>query len=188
MATDPTPQNGATTADGPAPHAAQAPPAPSAPPAPPAPSAAEEALYTAQVRNRGNTAGEVVIEGAGAVELAATAAGPDGAITLPTGGPSAEAAGFDPEQLLAASWSTCLGETLKMVLREHGHRVASRVSVEVDLLRDPAGGYRFAPRAEIGIDELPAEEAQALIEAAHDRCPVSKLLAGGGDVSVTRVP
>lgn len=188
MATDPTPQNGATTADGPAPHAAQAPPAPSAPPAPPAPSAAEEALYTAQVRNRGGTAGEVVIEGAGAVELAATAAGPDGAITLPTGGPSAEAAGFDPEQLLAASWSTCLGETLKVVLREHGHRVASRVSVEVDLLRDPAGGYRFAPRAEIGIDELPAEEAQALIEAAHDRCPVSKLLAGGGDVSVTRVP
>lgn len=211
MANDPSPQNGAAAADGPAPVASHEPPAtrhaapadprkapdtrhaaPADPRAAPGASPSHaDALYTARVHNHGGTAGEVVIEGAAAVELGARTAGhagptgPDGALALPTGGPSAAATGFNPEQLLAAAWSTCLGETLKVVLVEHGHRAESRVSVEVELHRDPAGGYRFAPRALVEIDGVPAAEATALIESAHARCPVSKLLAGRGEATVT---
>jgi organic hydroperoxide reductase OsmC/OhrA len=148
-----------------------------------------DALYTARVRNRGGTSGQVLVEGAAAVELGAMPAGPDGALALPTGGPTAGATGFNPEQLLAMAWSTCLGETLRVVLAEHGHALASRVDVEVELHRDPAGGYRFVPRALVEIDDLPAAEARTLIEAAHARCPVSKLLTGRGEASVThRIP
>jgi osmotically inducible protein OsmC len=151
----------------------------------PTPTPDVEPLYTARVDNLGGTSGQVRIHEAAGVRLGATSAAPDGVLSLPTGGPTAAASGLNPEQLLAMAWSTCLGETLKVVLAEQGHRVESRVGVEVELHRDPAGGYRFVPRALVEIDELPAEEASRLIAAAHARCPVSKLLTGGGEASVT---
>ena len=151
----------------------------------PAPTSGDRALYTARVDNLGGTSGQVRIRDAAGVRLGATSPDPDGVLSLPTGGPSAAASGFNPEQLLATAWSTCLGETLTVVLAEQGHRVESRVGVEVELRRDPAGGYRFIPRAQVEIDELPAEEASRLIAAAHARCPVSKLLTSGGEAPVT---
>ncbi|MGO2361138.1 MAG: OsmC family protein [Brachybacterium tyrofermentans] len=99
-------------------------------------------------------------------------------VSLPTGGPTTPARGFNPEQFLAMAWSTCLGETLRVVLSEHGLPHDSHVSVEVGLHRDPSGGYLFAPRALVTIDAMAADEAQPLLEAAHARCPVSKLLRG----------
>ena len=127
----------------------------------------EPALYTARADNIGGTSGQVRI--AGAPET-----------VLPTAGPVEGADGCNPEQFLAMAWSTCLGETLRVVLSEQGLDHPSRVSVEVGLHRDPAGGYRFAPRALVTIDGLAAEQARPLMDAAHRRCPVSKLLAGQG--------
>ncbi|PWH06286.1 organic hydroperoxide resistance protein [Brachybacterium endophyticum] len=119
-------------------------------------------LYTARVENIGGTAGEVRVEN-----------GP----TIPTGGPSPDATGSNPEQFLAMAWSTCLGETLKAVLREQRIDAATHVHVEVGLHRDPAGGFRFAPRALVAIEDLPEDEVRRLAEAAHARCPVSRLLS-----------
>ncbi|MGP9539192.1 OsmC family protein [Brachybacterium sp. AOP43-C2-M15] len=131
------------------------------------------ALYTARVDNHGGTSGEVRVHD-----------GPT-ASPLPTGGPFATDDGYNPEQFLAMAWSTCLGETLAVVLAEHGRDDLGQVSVEVELHRDPAGGYRFVPRALVSIEAMSEEEARPLIEAAHARCPVSKLLEGQGGASVT---
>jgi osmotically inducible protein OsmC len=130
-------------------------------------------IYTARVENVGGTAGEVRVE--------------DGP-TLPTGGPSPDAAGSNPEQFLAMAWSTCLGETLKAVLREQRIDSATHVHVEVSLHLDPAGGYRFAPRALVAIEDVPADEARRLAEAAHARCPVSRLLTREGSGTLEVVP
>lgn len=99
---------------------------------------------------------------------------------LSTAEPVEGAEGCNPEQFLAMAWSTCLGETVRVVLSEHGLDHPSRVSVEVGLHRDPAGGFRFVPRVLVTIEGLPAEQAQPLVDAAHSRCPVSKLLTGQG--------
>lgn len=136
------------------------------------------ALYTARVENRGGTAGQVRVQEADGVDLPGAATAVDGGIVLSTGGPRPSANGFNPEQFLAMAWSTCLGETLKAVLAEQDLETASAVSVEVALHRDPAGGYRFAPRATVRLDSLPVERARELVEDAHARCPVSKLLRG----------
>jgi osmotically inducible protein OsmC len=128
-------------------------------------------LYTARVENVGGTAGEVRVEN-----------GP----TLPTGGPSADATGSNPEQFLAMAWSTCLGETLKAVLREQRIDAATHVHVEVSLHFDPSGGYRFAPRALVSVEDVGEDEARRLAEAAHARCPVSRLL-GRADSGVLEV-
>ncbi|MGP9845006.1 OsmC family protein [Brachybacterium sp. 107] len=146
------------------------------------------ALYTARVDNVDGTSGQVrVHEGPATLAPEVPSAElPEGAAPtpealLPTGGPTAPARGFNPEQFLAMAWSTCLGETLRVVLAERGLPHESHVSVEVGLHRDPSGGYRFAPRALVTIDEMAADEAQPLLEAAHARCPVSKLLSGSSE-------
>ncbi|SLN01939.1 OsmC/Ohr family protein [Corynebacterium xerosis] len=166
----------------------------------PGPQSSSSALYTARVDNLGGTSGQVrVHEGPAsphssaplvdgelpadelpAHELPAGPA-PTPVVLLPTGGPTAPARGFNPEQFLAMAWSTCLGETLRVVLAECGLPHESHVSVEVGLHRDPSGGYRFAPRALVTIDEMAADEVQPLLEAAHARCPVSKLLSGSSE-------
>src|SRR5699024_1813083 len=58
-------------------------------------------IYAAKVENRGGTSGEVRVD--------------DGQ-TLPTAPTSNVDQGNNPEQFLAMAWSTCLGETLKVVL------------------------------------------------------------------------
>lgn len=140
----------------------------------------DPALYTARVENSGGTSGRVQIRGASAIALEALADAPDGAVALPTGGPTPTAKGFNPEQFLAMAWSTCLGETPRVVMNAQGLEHPSQVSVEVGLHPDPAGGYRFIPRALVSIPGLDPDQAQRLVDAAHARCPVSKLLRGQG--------
>jgi lipoyl-dependent peroxiredoxin len=152
-----------------------------------APRADAPALYTARVENTGGTSGRVRVREASAVEIGTPRPGADGDLTLPTGGPRRTAQGFNPEQFLAMAWSTCLGETLRVVLAEHDLSAQSSVNVEVGLHRDPAGGFRFAPRALVRIDGLDPARGRELAEAAHARCPVSKLLRGQGEPRVELV-
>jgi osmotically inducible protein OsmC len=130
-------------------------------------------LYTASVRNVGGTAGAVSME--------------DGT-SLPTAGPGEPREGYDPEQFLAMAWSTCLGETLKVVIAARGLAHRGRARVEVELRPEPRGGYFFVPTAYISVEGADAELAGRLAEAAHARCPVSKLLAGSGRATVRTEP
>ncbi|GAA3071248.1 MULTISPECIES: OsmC family protein [Actinomycetes] len=132
-------------------------------------------LYTARVVNDGGTSGHVRAAG-----------GP----SLPTASPfdavpaEGSRAGADPEQLLGMTWSTCLNATLEVVLAEAGITARSRVCVEVELHRERSGvGYRFVPRAAAAVEGLRPAQARVHVEAAHARCPVSKLLTGAADVS-----
>lgn len=147
-------------------------------------------LYTARVDNSRGTSGQVrVHDGPASLDVSQRRddAAVEPEIELPTGGPRSPAQGFNPEQFLAMGWSTCLGETLRVVLSERGLAHESRVSVEVEMHRDPAGGFRFTPRALVSIEEMAPEEVRELAEAAHTRCPVSKLLTGQGASDVELV-
>lgn len=147
-------------------------------------------LYTARVDNSRGTSGQVRVHDGPAsldVQQRRDDATAEPAVELPTGGPSSPEQGFNPEQFLAMAWSTCLGETLRVVLSERGLAHESRVSVEIEMHRDPAGGLRFTPRALVSIEEMAPQEARELAEAAHARCPVSKLLTGQGASDVELV-
>ncbi|MGO1482166.1 MAG: OsmC family protein [Brachybacterium sp.] len=146
-----------------------------------------EPLYVASVRNTGGTAGRVVLD-----------EGPAGHPELPTGAPRANGEGFNPEQFLAMAWSTCFGETLRVVLRE---RSAARgadgsaepmipepeVTASVALRRDPAGGYLFVPGLAVRIPGIAESEASTAVAEAHARCPVSRLLRAPGEPEVMLV-
>lgn len=123
-------------------------------------------IYTAKVENLGGTSGEVRVE--------------DGQ-TLTTAPTSHVEDGNNPEQFLAMAWSTCLGETLKVVLAVNELDALSRVRVEVELHNEPSGnGFYFAPKAFISIEGVSDTDAEKYAARAHARCPISKLLMGKG--------
>src|SRR5699024_6106319 len=101
--------------------------------------------------------------------------------TQPTAPTSNVDQGDNPEQFLAMGWSTCLTETLKVVLAVNELDVLSRVRVEVELHQEPSGnGFYFAPHAFVSIEGVPDEDAEKFAARAHARCPISKLLMGKG--------
>ncbi|MEU3847793.1 OsmC family protein [Micrococcus terreus] len=137
-------------------------------------------IYSTTVTNDGGTAGWVRVSDGPQVQ---------------TGPPSDPSQGVNPEQFLGMAWSTCLNATVEAVLRDRGvlgadgAPVRSRVSVQVSLIREPGGGYAFVPEATVSVEEsagLSEGELQDVAQAAHARCPVSKLLTGRGDPVVVR--
>lgn len=143
-------------------------------------------IYTTTVTNDGGTAGQVRVSD-----------GPE----LLTGPPSNPQQGVNPEQFLGMAWSTCLNATVEAVLKDRAATLAtsgpdggatvprSRVVVQVSLEQEPSGQYRFIPKAQIAVEGLDEAALREVTAAAHARCPVSKLLAGGADpVSVTPAP
>ena len=95
-----------------------------------------------------------------------------------TSSPMNQNSGFNPEELLATSWSTCLHATLRVVLQEkklESH--LSKVDVTTSLLQEKdKKGFYFQVEAVVSIKGLAILEAEPIIAQAHSRCPVSKLL------------
>lgn len=88
--------------------------------------------------------------------------------------PGHDATASNPEQLLALAWATCLNATAQAIVA--GER-QTRVRAEVTL-RDAEGraGYEFVVTAFVSGEGLDEEQASGLAAAAHDRCPISRLL------------
>jgi lipoyl-dependent peroxiredoxin len=99
-------------------------------------------------------------------------------------GPSATE-GMNPEQLFAMGWSSCYGQAIIALSKNHGVD-ASRAAVTcvVTLNKDDAG---FALSAELKIS-IPGEDpakVKALAEDAHTICPYSKATRGNVPVTLT---
>jgi len=92
----------------------------------------------------------------------------------------------NPEQLLALAWSTCLNATAQAIVRGR-RRTAVRVDVE---MRDAEGrgGYEFHVAATLSAEGLDARATEELADAAHQRCPVSRLLHAATTVTVRTEP
>ena len=137
----------------------------------------DRVLYTATAHNRTGPDGESRTDGGLRVAVRSPLA--------PR--PTAEAAetdaavATDPEELLALAWATCLSGSARIVAP--GRDVSVRV--EVDLVEDPTGtGFAFEPTAYVSFSGTTQEQAERLVQQAHERCPVSKLLTGRGTATV----
>lgn len=108
---------------------------------------------------------------------------------LQTKHPLADGDGLNPEQLIASAWATCLNATIQALLETQDKPLASKVDVTVSLCKEiEEPGYYFDVKAEASIDQLPLTEAQDLINQAHARCPISKLLQGAKTLHLETVP
>lgn len=117
--------------------------------------------------------------------------GGDGTAVVPDGltvtvssplNPERDPAGTNPEQLLALAWATCLNATAQAIV---ARRARTSVRVEVELHDAAAGaGYEFHVDAHLSVEDASVEETQLVLDAAHARCPVSKLLRDAATVHV----
>lgn len=96
--------------------------------------------------------------------------------------------GTNPEQLFAAGYSACFIGALKFVAGQQKIALPSDTSIEglVGIGQIPQG-FGIEVELRISLPGMPREQAQALIDRAHQVCPYSNATRGNIDVTLTLV-
>ncbi|SDP97975.1 peroxiredoxin, Ohr subfamily [Mucilaginibacter sp. OK268] len=134
----------------------------------------EKVLYTAKVRTTGAREG--------------FSRSNDGRLDIRHATPGTSAPGTNPEQLFAAGWSACFEGAMGIAAAKMRVTLPteSAIDAEVDL-GITSGAYFLQARLNVSLPGLDREVAQALIEAAHQTCPYSKLTKGNINVVINLV-
>lgn len=91
----------------------------------------------------------------------------------------------NPEQLFAAGYAACFDSALAFVGAQQKIKLdGTHVDATVGIGQREAGGFGLAVRLEVTIPDVPREQAQALLEAAHATCPYSNAVRGNIDVEL----
>lgn len=88
------------------------------------------------------------------------------------------AVGTNPEQLFAAGYAACFGSAVSHVARAQKIKPGP-VHVTAHVTIGPVGaGFGLAVELVASLPELPRDQAEALVEAAHQVCPYSNATRG----------
>jgi osmotically inducible protein OsmC len=91
--------------------------------------------------------------------------------------------GANPEELFAAGYAACFHSALQAVARSAKADLGdSTVGAKVSIGPNDAGGFQLEVTLEVVIPELPHDQAQVLVEQAHQVCPYSNATRGNIDV------
>jgi osmotically inducible protein OsmC len=94
------------------------------------------------------------------------------------------AAGTNPEQLFAAGYAACFGSAAAHVARAQRIKTGP-ISITAHVTIGPVGkGFGLAVELHASIPELPRDQAQALVDAAHQVCPYSNATRGNIAVDI----
>jgi osmotically inducible protein OsmC len=128
-------------------------------------------LYTGKVRVTGGRDGAAKSE--------------DGRLDISLSSPGGPGAGTNPEQLFAAGWSACFigamrhnASALQIPLPAD-----TTINAEVDL-GTGQGGFYLQTRLNVSLPGLTEDQAQKVVEAAHQTCPYSKATRGNINVTI----
>ena len=121
-------------------------------------------LYTTSVTAQGGRDGHVKSEN-GILEL-------DVRTPKALGGASDEFA--NPEMLFAAGYSSCFDSALNLVIKRAKMETGeTTVNAKVSIGQIENGGFGLAVELAVNISGVSLEEAQSLVEQAHQVCPYS---------------
>ena len=99
-------------------------------------------------------------------------------------GGSGAAGSTNPEQLFAAGYAACFGSAVSHVARAQKLQ-AGPVSITAHVTLGQVGaGFGLAVELVANIPELPREQAEALVRAAHEVCPYSNATRGNIAVDI----
>jgi osmotically inducible protein OsmC len=112
----------------------------------------------------------------------------DGRLDIKLSSPGSAGEGTNPEQLFAAGWSACFIGAMGLAAGAMKIALPKNLAVdaEVDLVNKD-GAYFLQARLNVSLPGLERETAQAIVEAAHQTCPYSKLTRGNIDVELNLV-
>ncbi|WP_304654186.1 organic hydroperoxide resistance protein [Halobacillus shinanisalinarum] len=93
--------------------------------------------------------------------------------------------GSNPEQLFAAGYSACFDGALNLVASKKKKDIDSEITADVSLLKDESdGGFKVGVVLNVSVKGVSQEEAEGLVEEAHQVCPYSKATRGNIDVEL----
>ncbi len=112
----------------------------------------------------------------------------DGHLDIQLSPPGGNGTGTNPEQLFAAGWSACFIGAMGKAAGNLKVKLPADLSVdaEVDLVLQE-GQYFLQARLNVSLPGLDRDTAQAVVEAAHQTCPYSKLTRGNIEVELNLV-
>ena len=92
--------------------------------------------------------------------------------------------GNNPEQLFASGYAACFIGAMKFVASQGGPKVPADASVTSTVGIGPrsAGGFGLDIDLAVSLPGLARNEAEALVEKAHQVCPYSNATRGNVDV------
>ncbi|QBI54239.1 organic hydroperoxide resistance protein [Streptomonospora litoralis] len=106
-------------------------------------------------------------------------------LSVPSGMGGDDGQGTNPEQLFAVGYAACFHGALKKVAREAGDSAdGSKIDSAVSL-GSAEDGLTLAVELQVTIPGKSQEEAQKLVEAAHQVCPYSRATRGNIEVTLT---
>lgn len=101
------------------------------------------------------------------------------------GGP---AQGTNPEQLFAAGYSACFLSALKHVAGQQKVTLPADAAIDARVDLGPiAQGFGIAVEMDVSLPGLAPEQAQELLDAAHQVCPYSNATRGNIEVTLRLV-
>lgn len=93
--------------------------------------------------------------------------------------------GANPEQMFAAGYAACFHSALRLVGKQAKADVDdSTVSAKVGLGRKKDGAFQLVVSLEVSLPHLSRQEAQVLVDQAHQVCPSLNAVRGNIDVDV----
>jgi Ohr subfamily peroxiredoxin len=138
------------------------------------PAILEKRLYTATATAKGGRDGRATSDD-GILDLA----------LVPPKSLGGSGAGTNPEQLFAAGYAACFGSAIGAVARAK-KITTGPVSVTTKVTLGTIGqGYGLAVELAVSLPELPRDQAEALVQAAHQVCPYSNATRGNIVVEVS---
>lgn len=94
--------------------------------------------------------------------------------------------GTNPEQMFAAGYSACFIGALKHVAASQKIKLADDINVTGDVSIGPIDtGFAIAVKLTVDLGGLDKEQAQALVDAAHQVCPYSNATRGNIEVDIS---
>ncbi|MEW6705816.1 MAG: organic hydroperoxide resistance protein [Pseudomonadota bacterium] len=140
--------------------------------------AIDKVLYTAHATSTGGRQGSSRTDD-GVLDLQ---------LSTPKGLGGAGGPGTNPEQLFAAGYSACFIGAMKAVGGKMGVKVPDDVSitaaVSIGPLAGGAPGFGIAVEMDITVPGFTREQAEKLVQAAHQVCPYSNATRGNIDVKL----
>lgn len=100
--------------------------------------------------------------------------------------PGSQKEGTNPEQLFAAGWSACFIGAMRHNASQSKIPLPENVAVDAEVdLASGENGFALQARLNVSLPGLSEEEAKAVVEAAHQTCPYSKLSRGNINVTIS---
>jgi Ohr subfamily peroxiredoxin len=97
--------------------------------------------------------------------------------------------GNNPEQLFAAGYAACFLGAMKFVASQGGPKVPDNATVTANVGIGPRseGGFGLDIGLDVSLPGLPREQAEQLVQKAHQVCPYSNATRNNIDVKLNVV-